>query len=177
MSDKIEKMTRITESLSERADRIRNAGTTVEKSKTVPNCHMGYEPKKKQEKRVSWKSISYEKKDFREVVMQFNSERNLSRFLWRTAQLNGLKEITMADVRKMLKAADETIWILGDKHEFDEDQNQRKATWVMTLTDKAAWVALMKIVKAGYASSELKPIKVGGEDRSQRVWKFEGAQA
>lgn len=177
MSNKIEKMSRIAESLSERAERIKKAGTTIEVSRTMPTGHMGYEPRKK-EKRISWKSISYEKADFRKVVMQFNSEHNLSRFIWRTAQLNGMNEITMADVRKMLKAADETIWILGNKHEFDEnDPNQRKATWVMKLTDKAAWVALMQIVKTGYATSELKPITIAGEERKQRVWKLEGASA
>ncbi len=173
MSDKIEKMSRIAESLSERAERLKKAGTTIEMSRTMPAGRMGYEPRKK-EKRISWKSISYEKADFRKVVMQFDQEHNLSRFIWRTAQLNGMKEITMSDVRKMLKAADETIWILGDKHEFDEqDPNQRKATWVMKLTDKAAWVALMQIVKSGYASSELMPITVAGEERKQRIWRFE----
>ncbi len=175
---KEEKMAMVAQSLSERADRIRKAGV-VEKRSTVPNGHMGYEPRKTgaAEKKVKWTSISYEKAGFREICMQFDSEKNLSRFLYRTAKLNGMTEITMADVRKMLKAADETIWILGDKHEFDEkNPDQRKPTWVMATTDKASWVALMKIVNAGYASSELKQITIKGEERSQRVWKLEATK-
>ena len=120
----------------------------------------------------NWKSVSYENARFRQTVMQFAEEQNLSRFVWRTAKMNGWRDITLADVQKMLRAADETIFILkGDeqgRREFDE--NGRKPTWVMRIDRKAMWAAMMIIEKTGCAESMLREIEVQGEKRNQRVW-------
>lgn len=122
--------------------------------------------------RVNWKSVTYLNEGFRQIVFQYEDEQNLSRFVWRTAKLNGMKEITLSDVEKMLNAADETIWILhGDedgKREFVG--NFRKPTWVMNIDRKGMWVAMNFIEKVGWAESRLEEITVNGEQRKQRVW-------
>lgn len=122
--------------------------------------------------KISWKSVTYQNEGFRRVVCMFENEQNLSRFVWRTAKANGMREITLSDVEKMLKAADETIFILqGDengKREFVG--NFRKPTWVMEISRKEMWTAMNFIEKVGWAESRLEEITVNGEERKQRVW-------
>ena len=119
-----------------------------------------------------WSAVSYENEGFRNTVIQFENDQNLSRFVWRTARANGMKDITLADVEKMLKAADETIFILfGDengKREFVG--NWRKPTWVMNIDRKQMWCAMKTIENAGWAESYLREIEIKGEKRNQRVW-------
>lgn len=122
--------------------------------------------------RVSWKSISYLNEGFRKTVVAFENDQNLSRFVWRTAKLNGMREITLSDVQKMLAAADETIFILrGDedgKREFIGDG--RKPTWVMQIDRKQMWAAMHVIETVGWAESRLEDITVNGKEMQQRVW-------
>ena len=54
------------------------------------------------QQKVSWKSVTYTKKEFRETCILFDQEKNLARFIWRTAKMNGMKEVTLGDVEKML---------------------------------------------------------------------------
>lgn len=122
--------------------------------------------------RKRWKAVCYENEGFRNTVMTFDQEKNLSRFVYRTAKMNGMKDITLADVEKMLKAADETIFICkGDeqgRREFNGDS--RKPTWVMTINRKGMFAAMMTIERSGFAESELREITVRGEKWQQRVW-------
>lgn len=121
--------------------------------------------------RTSWKTVTYEKKEFRETCIRFSDDRNLSRFVWRTAELNGMKEVTLSDVQKMLEAADETIWILEGTHEFlAENPDRRAPTWIMSIDRKRQYAAMMKIKDAGWATTELRDITIQGEQRQQRVW-------
>lgn len=129
--------------------------------------------------RKSWKSVTYENEAFRRAVYQFEDEQNLSRFVWRVARMNGMNDVTLADVEKMLKAADEAVFILrGDengKREFTPEG--RKPTWVMSITRKDMWQAMMVIEKTGCAESCLREIEVQGEKRNQRVWTLSGGAA
>lgn len=148
-----------------------NAGKQREGGRTFP----GGKTESWRKTRISWTSITYQKKDFRETCIQFDQDQNLSRFVWRTAKLNGMKEITLSDVRKMLEAADETIWILRGNHEFQaEDPDKRAPTWVMQMDRKAQWVALMRITDAGWATTDLRDITIRGEQMKQRVWTLKG---
>lgn len=119
-----------------------------------------------------WKAVCYENEGFRQTVMMFENDQNLSRFVWRTAKANGMKEVTLADVEKMLKAADETIFILrGDENGQREFcGNWRKPTWVMKIDRKQMWSAMHIIETVGWAESTLREIEVNGEKRNQRVW-------
>jgi len=121
---------------------------------------------------VSWKSVTYLNEGFRQIVAQFESDRNLSRFVWRTAKANGMKEITLSDVEKLLKAADETIFILrgneNGRREFSG--NERKPTWVMAISRKDMWAALHIIEQVGWAESRLEDITVNDKEMKQRVW-------
>lgn len=125
-----------------------------------------------QKKNSRWSAVSYQNAGFRQTVMKFAEEMNLSRFVWRTAKMNGMRDITLADVEKMLKAADETIFILqGDENgrrEFIGDE--RKPTWVMKIDRKKMHAAMMTIENTGNAESELREIQIRGETYNQRVW-------
>ena len=191
----------IRESLNERAERIRKAGkagttpmaeecrkarqiVTVETYRTIQDAQKGARNEKPadfqswRKVKVNWKSCTYETEKFRETAIQFDSDKNLSRFVWRTAKLNGMTEITLSDVQKMLEKADETIWILKGNHEFlAEDPNRRAPTWVMTIDRKKQYAAMMRITDAGWAKTELREIVVRGEKMQQRVWTLEGRSA
>ena len=71
--------------------------------------------------KVSWKEITYMNEGFRQIVAKFEEDQNLSRFVWRTAKANGIKEVTLSDVEKMLRAADENkdqtyfLYMLGQR--------------------------------------------------------------
>ena len=123
-------------------------------------------------KRMSWKSVTYMDGGFRNTVLQFEDDQNLSRFIWRTAKMYGMKEVTLADVGKMLAAADECIFILrGDENgqrEFTAEG--RKPTWVMNYDRKQMWAAMHIIETVGWAESYLREIEIGGEKRQQRIW-------
>ena len=122
------------------------------------------------QQKVSWKSVTYTKKEFRETCILFDQEKNLARFIWRTAKMNGMKEVTLGDVEKMLTRADETIWILRGPHEFDQDDpDQRKPTWVMTIDRKRMFAAMMTMTDKGYMSTELRELRTNKEWK-QRVW-------
>ena len=175
----VEKLTQVAEALSARSARIRSAGIgNVTIGGSVPPVgkmeyerkpeKMGYEAKKK---RTSWSCVTYCNSDFRRTVMQFDDDRNLSRFVYRTAKMNHMDEVTLSDVRKMIAAADETIWILKGDHRFRADNpDMREETWVMQIDGKAQYVALMKIVNAGFATTDKRPIKVQDKDVEQRYW-------
>lgn len=127
---------------------------------------------KQAKKNGRWSQITYENEGFRRTVMTFEDDRNLSRFVWRTAKANGMKDITLADVEKMLKAADETVFILrGDENGQREFQgNWRKPTWVMKIDRKAMRDAMFSIETVGWATSALREIEIKGEKKNQRVW-------
>lgn len=122
--------------------------------------------------KVSWKSVTYQNEGFRQIVAAFEDGQNLSRFVWRTAKLNGMREVTLSDVEKMLMAADETVFILrgneDGKREFKG--NFRRPTWVMNIDRKQMWVAMNIIEKTGWAESRLEDITVNGKEMKQRVW-------
>ena len=119
-----------------------------------------------------WASVTYMDAGFRNAVVMFEDDQNLSRFIWRTAKANRMRDVTLADVQRMLEAADETVFVLrGDengKREFDG--NGRKPTWVMGYDRKAMYRAMMMIENTGYAESCLREIEIRGEKRQQRVW-------
>ena len=173
---KKEKMERIGQALNERMDRIQRAGYSIERHATVPEAQRKLaddcrKPQSWKKTRVSWKSITYVQADFRNTCIQFENDKNLSRFVWRTAKINGMNEVTLSDVQRMLDAADETIWILSGKHEFlAEDPNRRAPTWVMDINRKRMYAALMTITDKGWATTELRDITIQGEQRQQRVW-------
>lgn len=186
----------IRESLNERAERILRAGkagstpmseecrrqsVVIETYRTIPEAEeamrnrtakkAGSQGDEWRKTRVSWKSITYTQSEFRETVITFAKDKNLSRFVWRTAKMNGMNEITLSDVQKMLNAADETIWILGGEHEWmAEDPNKRKPTWIMAIDRKKQYAAMMRITEAGWAQTELRDITIRGEKMKQRVW-------
>lgn len=124
------------------------------------------------QRRMVWKSVTYLNEGFRNTVTMFESERNLSRFVWRTAKANGMREVTLADVQKMLKAADEVIFILrGNENGAREFiGNERKPTWVMSISRSEMRAAMMCIENTGCAESYLREIEINGEKRQQRVW-------
>ena len=193
---------RIENSLEERAGRIAKAGqpgmtpmaeecrrpraiVTVNTYKTIQDAKQERRPEKQnrgdfqtwRKTKVNWSSVTYTTAQFRETAIQFDQDQNLSRFVWRTAKLNGMKEITLSDVQKMLDRADETIWILKGDHEFmAEDPNKRQPTWVMRIDRKKQYAALMKITDAGWATTELRDITIKGEKMQQRVWTLEGSR-
>ena len=194
---------KIQQSLDARAERIMAAGrpgmtpmaeecrrpraiVTVETYRTMQEAQAGKPAQKKPQEfkswrktKVNWSSITYTTAQFRETAIQFDEDKNLSRFVWRTAKLNGMQEITLSDVQKMLDKADETIWILKGDHAFmAEDPNKRAPTWVMRIDRKKMYAALMRITEAGWATTELRDIEVKGEKMQQRVWTLkEGATA
>ena len=136
------------------------------------NATSGGNRQRKQKMNLRWKSVTYLNEGFRNTVMQFENDQNLSRFVWRTAKANGMRDITLADVAKMLKAADETVFILhGDedgRREFTAEG--RKPTWVMRIDRKQMWAAMMTIENVGWAESYKREIEIQGEKREQRVW-------
>lgn len=121
---------------------------------------------------MSWKSVTYLNAGFRQIVARFEDDRNLSRFVWRTAKANGMKEITLSDVEKLLKAADETIFILRGDEQGNREfvGNERKPTWVMAISRKEMWAAMNVIEKTGWAESRLEDITVNDKEMKQRVW-------
>lgn len=125
-------------------------------------------------KRGRWSAVCYENEKFRNIVMTFDCERNLSRFIYRTAKANGMKDLALADVEKMLKAADEVIFVMkGDedgRREFCG--NWRKPTWVMSYDRKQMYRAMMNIVDAGWAETYKREIEIKGETREQRIWEL-----
>lgn len=195
-----ERKEKIQQSLEERAQRIQKAGqpgstpmadecrkprqiVTVETYKTIHEAqqHINRTNRKAdfqswRKTKVNWSSVTYQTAQFRETAIQFDQDQNLSRFVWRTAKLNGMKEITLSDVQKMLEKADETIWILKGDHEFmAEDPNRRAPTWVMRIDRKKQYAAMMRITDAGWATTELRDITVKGEKMQQRVWTLQSA--
>ena len=110
-----------------------------------------------------WSSVTYMNEKFRQVVATFEQEQNLSRFIWRTAKMQGMKDLTLAD---------ETIFVIrGDKDGKREfDGNNRKPTWVMQFSRKQMWAAMMTIENAGCAESYKREIQIQGETREQRIW-------
>lgn len=195
---KREQEEQIRKSLEERAERIQRAGTPgmtqqaeearrtgeqlrqrvkVDQSRTIQEAQRktrnsaGKDFQSWRKVKISWKSITYTRAEFRETCISFDNDKNLSRFVWRTAKINGMDEVTLSDVQKMLDAADETIWVLGDKHDFlAEDPNRRAPTWIMNIDRKKQYAAMMRITNAGWATTELRDITVQGEQRQQRVW-------
>lgn len=125
------------------------------------------------EKKINWHSVTYIKKDFRETVIQFENDKNLSRFIFRTAKALGMWQVTLADVKHMLEAADETIWILNTDHRFKaSNPDEREPTWIMAIDRKRMYAALMKIADAGWARTYKKNMKYGEKEVEQRFWAF-----
>lgn len=145
----MEKNQMIVNSLEQRAERINKAG--------------------RQKAHADWKKIHYTVSEFRDITTKLNSERNLSRFVYRTARFLQMREITISDVNKMLEEADETLWILMGEMKFDADGG-RAGTWVKTIERKGIWSSMMRIEKSGLATSTLRPVKVAGKTFEQRVW-------
>lgn len=135
----------------------------------------------KTETKINWKRVTYVNRDFRQCCKTLEEEHNLSRFIWRVAKTVEITELTKNDVKKILQAADETIWILNGSAEFERDEegnetDGRAPTWIRNIEDIGIWKSLMRIQNAGLATSYLKEITIGKEKRQQRVWKLQPAR-